>query len=531
MTAYKKHNPIELIAFSALYITIGLFGVSLVSIEGTSLTIVWLPAGFGAVMVIRFGRSGILAVLLSSFIVNASLYSGANHNNWLPGILMACSMDALQSFLVMYFYKKYQKNLLFPELNIHLIRAVSSIFLLPTLFTSWILLIIWNHFFGFLDGSIYSLLKNYLLIFIADTTGIFLVLSLFVAFPQWRDFQIFTKEKGLILLFSLALIPFLAILHQDFMYLSFVVLLLLTYLYHQQGVALGVFVLNAATILLVASGYLTFGGGKDSIQTYVHTISFVFSTGVVFYLMSILFTQTEEKAKLLMQQSKLATMGEMINAISHQWKQPLSATYFFVELIQEKLDSKNQKDDDINKLIEKIIVQVKQMDTTITDFRDFLKPTTKKADFKLNEVVNEVYHLNEAKFHFLNIKFQVYGNKEVIIYGNPNELKQALLNIYSNTCDAFEESKEQIKSIDVYIEEVRTKIILRICDNAGGISENLLPDKLFQSYVSTKADKGTGIGLYISKTIIENSFHGKIWAHNIDGGAEFVIELPMKKKV
>ena len=526
MSSYKKHNPIELIAFSLLYITIGLFGTELVSIEKTSLTMVWLPAGFGAVMAIRFGYKGIATVFFSSFVVNAPLYFGDNSSDlfhWLPVTLIACSIDSLQSFLVMFFYNKYRQDLFFSKLNIPLIRAVSSIFLLPTLFTSWILLIMGNHLFGFLDGTLYTLLKNYIPIFIADTAGIFLVLSLLVAFPQWRTILPLISAKGTGLLFSFIFIPLLATLHEDFMYLSFIPLLLLTYFYHHRGAVLGIFVLNLVTILLVTSGILSFG---DLNRTYEHTLAFIFSTWLIFYLMSILFSETEEKAKLLIQQSKMATMGEMINAISHQWKQPLSATYFFVELIQEKLDSKKQKDEDINNLIDKIIIQLEQMDTTITDFRDFLKPTNKTVDFKLNEVINEVYHLNEAKFHYLNIEFQVYGDKEVTIYGNPNEMKQALLNIYSNAANALEESGNQNKNIDVYIEKERSTITLRICDNAGGIKENLLPDKLFKSYISTKADKGTGIGLYISKTIIEKSFCGTIWAHNIDRGAEFVIEIP-----
>ena len=473
MNTYKNNNPIELISLSLLYISIGLFGVSLVSIEGTSLTFIWLPSGIGAVMAIRFGKEGILAVLLSSFIVNAPSYINgdpSNSSHWLYVSLTVCTIDALQSFLIMFFYKKYQKDLIFSELSIELIKASAIILLVSTFITCWMLVII-NHLFGFLQGEIYSIFKNFLTLFIADTTGVFLILPLLVVFSHWKDIQIFIKGKGFILIFSLTIIPLLAILHQDFIFLSFIALMLLTYLYHQQGAVIGVFVLNAATILLVASGYLTFGDNEDSTQTYIHTLTFVFSTGSVFYLMSVLFSETEEKANLLMQQSKMATMGEMINAISHQWKQPLSASYFFVELIQEKLDLKKQKDNEINELTNKIIVQLKEMDTTITDFRNFLKPTTTKLNFKLNQVINEVYHLNEAKFHYLNIEFQIIANKEVIVYGNPNEMKQALLNIYSNACNALEDSGNQTKSIDVYIKEETTGITLHICDNAGGINE------------------------------------------------------------
>jgi signal transduction histidine kinase len=520
-------NYFELIALSFLYILAGIFGVSLVSLEGTSLTIIWLPSGIGAIMAIRFGWRGVATVLLSSFVVNAPFYADAgllDIDRWLPVSLSVSSVDALQSFLIMYLYKKFQSDLVFYELNAKLFKATALILFLPTLITCW-MLVGANYFFGFLDKDIFSILKSYITLLIADTTGVFLVLPIFLAFKSLTEFFNFFSGGRLMLLLSLVFIPILSLLHQDFIYISFVSLLLLTYRYNLQGAVLGVFVLNAATILLVASGWLSLRDSADAIETYVHTITFIFSTGTIFYLMSVLFKETEDKAKLLIQQSKMATMGEMINAISHQWKQPITSIYLLTELIESRLDKSRENDMEIERLTQKILLQLKEMDRTVTDFRDFLKPSDKNSSFALNDVAKEVYQLNEAKLNELNIEFEIHSSKEYIISGNPNEMKQALLNIYSNACDALEDSENSVKKIDVYIEQVEGKTILSVQDNAGGIDPSLLPDKLFFYHISTKGDKGTGIGLHISKTIIENKFHGKLWARNYKDGAEFIIEL------
>lgn len=524
----NKKNFSELLFLSLLYIITGLFGVSLASLEGSSLIMVWLPSGFGAVMAIRFGYRGVVAVLFSSFVVNVPFYFEDGFIDllgWLPVSILSCFIDALQSLLVMFFFRRYQKNLIFYELNTPLIRSVLIILLVPTFLTSWMLLLVGDYHFGFLDGTLYTLIKNYIPIFIADTAGVFLILSLFTVFTKWSDFSPLLNAKGLGLLLSLVLIPFLATIHRDFMYLSFISLLLLTYLYHHRGAVLGVFLLNIIIVLLVATGVLTFGNSENINQTYIHTLVFVFSTASIFFLMSVLFSEKEEKAKLLMQQSKMATMGEMINAISHQWKQPLTASYILVDILEDYLVQNRCQDKYVEDKISKIRAQLKQMDSTITDFRDFLKPNDKKVSFKLSVIANEVYKLNEAKLHELGIEFEVHGDMDVEVDGNPNELKQVLLNLYSNACDALEGVKSRDRKLSVYIERSKGLATIRVLDNAGGIDEALLPDKLFDYYTSTKGEKGTGIGLHISKTIVQNKFHGNIYAQNRNNGAEFIIEL------
>lgn len=236
-----------------------------------------------------------------------------------------------------------------------------------------------------------------------------------------------------------------------------------------------------------------------------------------------------KKDQLLLQQSKMAAMGEMIGVIAHQWKQPLSVISLFMQIIRDEVTEKEINRQEILDLTKKTDTQILHMSDTVTDFKNFLKPSSKKVLFQACELAQEVYKLNEAKFKELGITFKLHEHTCFEFYGLPNELKQVMMNIYGNACDVFEEREIIYRNINVYVEHTENLATIKIRDNGGGIPKELLPDKLFENYVSTKGEKGTGIGLQISRTIIEDKYNGKLWAHNVEEGAEFVIELPLQR--
>jgi nitrogen fixation/metabolism regulation signal transduction histidine kinase len=191
---------------------------------------------------------------------------------------------------------------------------------------------------------------------------------------------------------------------------------------------------------------------------------------------------------------------------------------------------KSLRPEKVDEYMDTINEQVQHLSRTIDDFRNFFSPSKEKKLFVPCEAVQEVYKLIEAQMMTKDIPLTIHKHNHFHVMGSPNEFKQVLLNIISNAQYAMEDKKIKNGKIDIFFETDNTFGSIRIRDNAGGISEELLPNKLFEAYITTKGNKGTGIGLQISKTIIETHMHGEISAHNIDKGAEFMIKLPLAKE-
>ncbi len=235
-----------------------------------------------------------------------------------------------------------------------------------------------------------------------------------------------------------------------------------------------------------------------------------------------------EQDKILIQQTKMAEMGEMVGAIAHQWRQPLNVLGLIVQKV--KFLYKRGKLDDltIDNIQTKAMKQINFMSKTIDDFRDFFKPTKSKEEFFVYQVIEEVISILSAQFKVHNIEVNISEFKGVKILGYKNEFKQVILNILNNSKDAILEREKRENNffgkIDINILEIKEYIKIEIKDNGGGIELDVI-DKVFNPYFTTKTASGTGIGLYMSKMIIENSMKGKIYLSNIDDGAIFSIEL------
>lgn len=234
-------------------------------------------------------------------------------------------------------------------------------------------------------------------------------------------------------------------------------------------------------------------------------------------------TELKNKESLLLEQSRMAAMGEMISMIAHQWRQPLSSIAAAISNLRfrsnlNKLDKKNLEDKltDIDKYIH-------YMSNTIDDFRNFFKGDKDKEQCFIVDTVEVALEMTEAyskKISFIHEKRQL--NK---IYILKNELLQVILNLLNNSKDAFFENRISDAYIKICYEENEDEQIIIIEDNAGGISKDVI-NKIFDPYFSTKNKKnGTGIGLYMSKTIIEKHFDGTISVKSNNNITQFRISI------
>lgn len=236
--------------------------------------------------------------------------------------------------------------------------------------------------------------------------------------------------------------------------------------------------------------------------------------------------KNREKDHLLIQQSRLAAMGEMVHNIAHQWRQPLNAVNLILANIQDahhygELDEETMKQAvaDGDRLIQ-------GMSRTIDDFRNFFRPNKEKKPFKLSEAVREALALLGASLRNHRIDVTIEEADEIEVLGFENEYAQVLLNLLNNAKEAIMARGIANGRIAIRIgrdDDGNAKVTIR--DNAGGIPPEVI-GQIFEPYFSTK-EMGTGIGLYMSKMIIEKSMEGRITATNIDCGAEFTVSCPL----
>ena len=239
----------------------------------------------------------------------------------------------------------------------------------------------------------------------------------------------------------------------------------------------------------------------------------------------------KEQEQLLIQQTRLAAMGEMIGNIAHQWRQPLNALGLVFQNLKFSYDIGELNDEVMNRTVGKADMLTKSMSKTIDDFRNFFRPNKAKEYFDINKSVLDAIDLVESTFEHHNIKLEKdFKEEKIVILGFPNEFSQVVLNIISNAKDALLENKIEnpIVNIETKIED--KYVCVSIKDNALGIKDEII-NKIFEPYFTTKHEvQGTGIGLYMSKIIIEKNINGQIIVENTHEGAKFIIKLPLKNE-
>ena len=232
---------------------------------------------------------------------------------------------------------------------------------------------------------------------------------------------------------------------------------------------------------------------------------------------------SKEEQGLLQQQAKMAAMGEMIGNIAHQWRQPLNALSALNVGLGMKYKSGKLSDEEMQKFKAKSNTIIQNMSTTIEDFKNFFQPDKIQEKFYLHEAVEGAVRFVSDAYNQHSIKVNIEQHEKILVRSYRNELMQVFLNIFNNTKDAVVENKTQNPKLDIGMREDEEKVIITIHDNAGGVSAEVL-EKMYEPYFTTKFEShGTGIGLYMSKMIIEKSMNGSLKSENKDQGLLSII--------
>ena len=237
-----------------------------------------------------------------------------------------------------------------------------------------------------------------------------------------------------------------------------------------------------------------------------------------------LIKETEQQEKMLAQQAKMAAMGEMIDAIAHQWKQPLNAISMLSELAQMDFEENIVDATYMKEYKENVFTQIEHLITTLDEFRNFFRPNKSSSVFDVEKALRSVLLLVKDEFLKHSIDLSVQVQDAFTLDAIENEFKHVILNIINNAKDAFDENNVKNRKIKIMMFIEIDKKVITISDNAGGIPERIIKD-IFKPNVTTKAEgKGTGIGLYMSDQITQK-MGGKLAVKNEDEGAVFKFEV------
>lgn len=234
-----------------------------------------------------------------------------------------------------------------------------------------------------------------------------------------------------------------------------------------------------------------------------------------------------EKEELMIHQSRLATMGEMISNIAHQWRQPLYELSCMIQMLKLDLPPESRDLPQLDAFVSGGLDIITYMSRTIDDFRNFFQPSRKAASFDPSEAIYDAISLIKASLKGAGIEISCNCTGNYRIYGHSNEISQVLLNLINNARDALLSANVDSPFISISCIREADSVVIRVEDNGGGIPEKIM-EKIFDPYFTTKQKShGTGLGLYMSRVIVESSGDGRLTACNTAHGALFAITLPI----
>jgi PAS domain S-box-containing protein len=264
--------------------------------------------------------------------------------------------------------------------------------------------------------------------------------------------------------------------------------------------------------------------------------------------------ETEKNRKyeqILFNQKKLADIGNIVSAMAHHWRQPLNAIGLYIQDICQTYKDSGLSKDYMSEFEVTCMQLIGNLSSTIDNFSDFFKPQGNHSEFRIMLEVRDILKIYEAKLAYHGINFNaacicgenflecqgfyddvICEYSSVVVDGYKDEFKQAFINVLQNAVDAVDEEygdSRKDKSINVNVDIEDERVVIRIFNNGRSIPE-YVAERIYNPYFTTKGEgKGTGIGLYLTKNIIENYMNGKLYFENIDGGVAFYIILPVKR--
>ncbi len=230
---------------------------------------------------------------------------------------------------------------------------------------------------------------------------------------------------------------------------------------------------------------------------------------------------------MLIQQNRQAALGEMLDHIAHQWKQPINSISLIIQDLEEAGSCGELTKEYIGDAVRRTYALLEHMAQTIEVFRDFYRPEKVKKVFRIKDSIDMAVGFTAPAFRLYSIAVELDVDPGLLAVGYPKEYAQVLLNILGNARNALVERRTEKPRVKLRAFEDGAYAVVAVTDNAGGILDVDL-DKIFEPYFTTrKMVGGTGIGLYMSKNIIENSMGGRLSAGIVEGGAQFRIEIPL----
>lgn len=232
----------------------------------------------------------------------------------------------------------------------------------------------------------------------------------------------------------------------------------------------------------------------------------------------------QEKEKILLQQSRLASMGEMMDAVAHQWNQPIGVISLQMHMLGDDYEHNDVDKEYIQEFQKKVLTQIEHMVSTLQEFRSFFRPSKNTKDFEIKSMVEKVLLLVKDEVMKNSITIELNELQSFTLHGIENEFKHLMINLINNAKDAFVENNIQNRKITINILGDDTSKKIEVIDNAGGIPQHVLPNIFAANFTTKEEGKGTGIGLYMS-SLIAQKHNGTLSVENTDEGAKFTFEV------
>ena len=244
------------------------------------------------------------------------------------------------------------------------------------------------------------------------------------------------------------------------------------------------------------------------------------------HLIHVSTQELQRKDEIMISQSRNAAMGEMLNMIAHQWRQPLNTISMTANNILMEQELECLDDENLVEYINSIVKESSELSEIIDNFRNYFSPTKEKEEIAITTIIEETIGIINSNLKDNNIELIIQNKSDSTIYTHKQELMQVLLNLINNSKDAFISNEKEKRVIIISTKNENENIIIDLCDNAGGINSNII-NEIFNPYFTTKNDlNGTGLGLYMCKIVIEKYMNGKLSVENMKDGVCFTIVIP-----